>query len=214
MKNYTIIVAICTLVATVALPPCTYGQGTERRSCATFHLDADIGIIQNYLEIIPEGHEHYYGFEWRDEFERVSLGAPLRIHRLEQEEALEGVQKHITVQTNGWYLPLELDDRMPCFIYLQEGESGCRMVGLGLMGVASDLNVERGARGPKRYEGKALLLDLTMGFAAIIEDTPEGTKYVPFKAVGIHGLSRGRSYSRNEMFDVISLELNARKQKK
>ena len=40
--------------------------------------------LNNYLELIPRGHEHYYGFDDRSEFGHTKFGRPLRIYSAQQ----------------------------------------------------------------------------------------------------------------------------------
>ncbi|HOT13434.1 MAG TPA: hypothetical protein PK252_01620 [Bacteroidales bacterium] len=98
--------------------------------------------FKKYLEKIPYGHEDYYGFQNRNEFEQVVVGEPYQILYLTNIEMPEDSINYdnLITYSDSWEVPLLVNKEKRCFLHVQKIIKEYKVVGIGYNMVANELN--------------------------------------------------------------------------
>ncbi len=134
-----------------------------------------IGLI-NYLEKIPKGHEQYYGFSTREEFQDVEFGQPLNIIIINY-DSIKIDDKAISRSTL-WYIPLVINNEYRCFLHVRQIQNSFKVIGIGYMEVAKELDNFEIQFHLKQQENKELLFDPVSNIMCLITDN---SNYYPIR---------------------------------
>ena len=124
--------------------------------------------LTNYLEKIPKGHEQYYGFSTREEFQHVEFGQPLNIFIISYDSI--NIDEKAISESTLWYIPLVINNDYRCFLHVRKIQNSFKIVGIGYMEVAKELNDFEIQYQLKQKENKNLLFDPISNILCLITD--------------------------------------------
>lgn len=132
---------------------------------------ADVEIqsgLSAYLKKIPLGHENYFGFTNRKELENVEFGEPLQIYTINY-DSIE-IESRTIKKSSLWYISLFVDTSYRCFLYVRQSNSSFKVVGIGLMEIAMELDNFEKLNHLKQMQNKALLIDQTSNLVCLVSE--------------------------------------------
>jgi len=134
--------------------------------------------MENYLEKIPYGHEEYFGFSNRDEFESVDFGHPLQRYSLNADSIIYDAK---AIKPSGlWYIPLIVDSSYRCFLQVRVFNNSYKVVGIGMKEIAIDVDRFASFNQLKQSNCKALFLDEITNILCLVT---ENDSYYPIRAI-------------------------------
>ena len=118
--------------------------------------------VERFLERVPRGSEHFYGFHDRAEFARVSLGEPYLMMAVVRRDDTGGASR-TPVETkplDEWRFPVSVDGSLRCLLTVANMPDGWRAVGIGAAPLAAELqSVEDSLRVEPGRVARAILRD-------------------------------------------------------
>ncbi len=95
-----------------------------------------------YLEKIPANKELLYGFNNRDEFNKVKLGKPYQLLTLNEEFFSDPVltDKNYLSPSGDWRIPLIIDSEYRALLTVAQIDGNWKIVGLGAASLAKELD--------------------------------------------------------------------------
>jgi hypothetical protein len=100
--------------------------------------------MQGWLNSISDEQLIDYGFNNRAEFNKIKIGMPLYIYTIHEDSLVEqkGNDKIKFEFKNEWFIPLYVDNRICCFLFLKKDHDQQKVIGIGANLLAVDLNEE------------------------------------------------------------------------
>lgn len=164
--------------------------------------------LASMLDLIPEGKEINYGFESRSDYDKIKIGDPIYIYTLPEDSIVEqkGDVKIKFQVTNEWFLPLYVENRIICFLFLKKKGNKQEVIGIGANYLANDLNDEEELIKNKEEKNGFLLIPSIGGKFLIksrkdLEFYPLGVTKCKFKT------KEGKFLNKKELFETTYSEL-------
>lgn len=125
------------MILLIQFRPC-YSQ-TDGMSIVIDQTILESGL-RDYLNLIPKGKEKQYGFNSQEDYAKIHTGNPIYILTTPEdtEERKNGKLKLETL--NEWWIPLLIDDQCVSFLFLKNGKSEQKIIGIGYSQLAESLN--------------------------------------------------------------------------
>lgn len=160
------------------------------------------------LDMIPEGKEINYGFASKSDYTKIKIGDPMYIYTLPEDSIVEqkGDIKIKFQVTNEWFLPLYVDNRIICFLFLKKKGGQQEVVGFGANYLANDLNDEEELLKNKE-EKNGLLVIPSIGSKFLVKSRkdlefyPLGVTKCKFKT------KESKFLNKKELFEITFSEL-------
>ncbi len=201
--NLKLLILIIFVLTTVS----SFGQESEELVIEPEQSIVSEGLT-SLLDMIPEGKETNYGFESRSDYSKIKVGDPMYIYTLPEDSIVEqkGNVKIKFEITNEWFLPLYVDNKMICFLFLKKKGNKQEVVGFGANYLANDLNDEEELLKNKE-EKNGLLLIPSLGGKFLVK----GKKDLEFYPLGVtkckFKTKEDKSLNKKELFEITFSEL-------
>ncbi|MCF8360542.1 MAG: hypothetical protein K9H26_17445 [Prolixibacteraceae bacterium] len=179
----------------------------------TINIELDDAIIREgmkkYLNQIPEGKEASYGFNNRQEFSEVSYGEPLCFFTLSNDfKTSYTVRKeHPFYFDHEWFLPLTINNKARCFLFLNYENDKLSVIGIGGLPVCEELS-QNEAWNPSEEGKNGLLFIYELGEKFILKNSISGLEIHPIGNTRKRLKPEKRKYFQKcEFIDKIFLTL-------
>ena len=190
MKTNFILLIIVFLLSSVA-----YGQMNIMKDV----LAAAEKDYVAYLEKIPTDKEPLYGFNSRDEFDRVKLGKPYQLMTLSEEFFSDPTLKNkdYLVPTGDWRVPLLIGKEYRALLTVSDFNGYWKAVGLGAASLARELEVFEKKHPSKKQYGKILRVYQSVCDYMLLssDDDPAAMNVIPLKSAKNTLVENGKSFS-------------------
>ena len=99
--------------------------------------------LKSYLQKIPYGQEHFFGFENRNEFSQSKIGVPVEVLTLSEnffddEKILK--DKNYFISTGNWRVPVIVNNKYKALLTVSTENNKWRIVKIGAKGLATELD--------------------------------------------------------------------------
>ena len=99
--------------------------------------------LKSYLQKIPFGQEHLFGFENRNEFAQSKIGVPFEVLTLNEnffnDEKVLKDEKYF-VSTGNWRVPVIVNNKYKALLTVAKENNNWRIVKIGAKGLANELD--------------------------------------------------------------------------
>jgi hypothetical protein len=159
--------------------------------------------LENYLNKIPDGKEIDFGFNSKEEFNKILFGNPLQIYTISEDLSSDIYFSPTTI----WKVPLIVDDSYRCFLDILLINGAYKVVGMGLNKLASDLDAYERHRHLKVINDRAIFIDYSLSaYFLVIKDASNNINFFPFRPMTFFNsneFSNKEKYSSNEIFEML-----------
>ena len=99
--------------------------------------------LHSYLQKIPLGQEHLFGFNNREEFSQSKTGLPYEVFTLSanffENEKIEESKNYI-ISTGNWRVPIIVNNKYKALLTVSKENNKWRIVKIGAKGLATELD--------------------------------------------------------------------------
>lgn len=158
-----------------------------------------------YLQKIPVGHEIHFGFNSRDEFNKVEIGRPyeLYIFNTKKEGSHYFNNPNDVIPKNEWLIPLKVDGNNRVLITVAKVAGQWMVVNIGSSGLANEIeNFEKSYNSTLEY-GKILnVMEIPCDF--LMTEEHENISLLPFQNAKIAmGAIETKNIGLNEFKSMV-----------
>ena len=200
MKSKIIILVL--VVMSFSQQKMLYSQSSEIME-NTLILSVLQNGLENYLDKIPVGKENDFGFNSREEFNKIVFGDPMQIYSISENSSSE---IHF-LPTKKWKVPLIVNDSYRCLLDISFNNGNYKVVGIGLNELASDIDNYERHKNLKSIQQKSLFMDYSLNvYCILIKNLNKHLEFIPFRPMNIEPeITIKNRYSSEELLNVIQL---------